>query len=291
MTPILPEDLSAVEALIELALDEDVGSGDLTTLATIPADTKTFAALVMREACVVSGLALLEPLAAAYARRSRSDPIAVRDSVGDGCRVEAGDIACTLHGDARSLLTLERTILNFIGRLSGIATLTARYVDEVRRTGAETRVLDTRKTTPGHRVIEKYAVVCGGGANHRMGLFDAVLIKDNHVAAAGGIGAAVRAAIEHSPVGIDIECECDTLEQVDEAIDAGARAILLDNFTPDQAREASRFVAGRARLEVSGGVTLETIASYAAAGVDDVSVGRLTHSAVSIDVSLELAPQ
>jgi nicotinate-nucleotide pyrophosphorylase (carboxylating) len=279
-----------VETLIGLALDEDVGSGDLTSQATIPADARNVATLVMREGCIVSGLALLEPLARAYAKRIDGPSVVVADSVGDATRVEPGTAACTLHGDARSLLTLERTILNFVGRMSGIATLTARYVEEVRRSSADTRVLDTRKTTPGHRVLEKYAVQCGGGSNHRMGLFDAVLIKDNHVAAAGGIAAAVRGAIEHSPDGVDIECECDTLEQVGEAIEAGARAILLDNFTPAQARDAVAFVDGRARLEVSGGVTLETIAAYAAAGVDDVSVGRLTHSAVSIDVSLELAP-
>lgn len=285
----MPADLSAVVALIELALDEDVGAGDLTSEATIPAGVQTVANLVMREPCIVAGLAILEPMAEAYARRSGEAPVTVETCVDDATRVEAGAVVCRLRGDARSLLTLERTILNFIARLSGIATLTARYVEAVRAVGAATRVLDTRKTTPGHRVLEKYAVACGGGSNHRMGLFDAVLIKDNHVAAAGGIARAVRAAIDHAPAGVDIECECDTLEQVGEAIDAGARAILLDNFTPSQAREAVRFVGGRARLEVSGGVSLETIADYARAGVDDVSVGRLTHSAVSVDVSLELA--
>ncbi len=274
-----------------MALDEDVGAGDLTTLATIPAGRHTTAKLVVRETCLVSGLVLLEPLARLYAKRSETVAIEIKDNVGDGTHLEAGSVACTLHGEARSLLTLERTILNFVGRLSGISTLTERYVATVWETGAKTRVLDTRKTTPGHRVLEKYAVACGGGSNHRMGLFDAVLIKDNHVAAAGGIAAAVRAAIEHAPDGVDIECECDTLEQVGEAIDAGARAILLDNFTPAQAREAVTFVAGRARLEVSGGIDLKTIAAYAQAGIDDVSVGRLTHSAVSVDVSLELPLQ
>jgi nicotinate-nucleotide pyrophosphorylase (carboxylating) len=265
-----------------------VGSGDLTTLATIPADHPSVADLVVRESCVVAGLVLLPLIARIYADRSQGNSIEIADSVGDGSHLEAGAVACRLHGDARSLLTLERTILNFVGGLSGIATLTERYVATVWETGAKTRVLDTRKTTPGHREIEKYAVLCGGGSNHRMGLFDAVLIKDNHVAAAGGISAAVHAAIEQASDGVDIECECDTMEQVSEALDAGARAILLDNFTAAQAREAVAFVSGRARLEVSGGVSLETIAAYAQAGVDDVSVGRLTHSAVSIDVSLEL---
>ena len=188
------------------------------------------------------------------------------------------------------LLTLERTFLNFVGRMSGLATLTARYVAAVRATGAKTRELDTRQTAPGHRLLEKYAVRCGGGHNHRMGLFDAVLIKDNHIVAAGGIGVAVRSALARGPKGIDVEVECDGVAQGEEAIAAGATALLLDNLRPDAVRTAVKQIGGRARIEVSGGITLETIGDYARAGVDDISVGRIPHSAPSADVALDFEP-
>jgi nicotinate-nucleotide pyrophosphorylase (carboxylating) len=172
--------------------------------------------------------------------------------------------------------------------MSGIATETAKYVAAVRDVGASTRILDTRKTTPGHRLLEKYAVVCGGGSNHRMGLFDAVLIKDNHVIAAGGITQAVRRALETAPAGVDVEVEVDTIDQLREALGAGATAVLLDNFTPEAVRTACAEIAGRARIEVSGGISLDTVAAYAAAGADDISVGRLTHSAATVDISMEI---
>jgi nicotinate-nucleotide pyrophosphorylase (carboxylating) len=281
-----------VRTLLRLALEEDLGSGDVTTLATVPAHTPARAVLRFRDPGVTAGLAIFEPLAAAFRARRRpeeeADMLALVECAGDAQRVAAGAAVCSLSGSARALLTVERTFLNFVARLSGIATLTHAYVEAVRAVGAKTRILDTRKTTPGWRALEKYAVACGGGENHRMGLFDAVLVKDNHVEAAGGVAPAVRRAIAAAPQGMPIEVECDTAEQIDEALAAGATALLLDNFTPQQVEAAVAKVAGRARIEVSGGVTLETVAAYASAGADDISVGRLTHSAPALDVTLEL---
>ncbi len=278
---------------MRLSLDEDVGAGDVTTLATVDPRLQARATIVTRERCVVSGLALFDPLASELRTRDApandAHPLVLGGGVADGARLAPGQTLCTIAGAARALLTIERTFLNFLGRLSGIATLTRSYVDAVRATGSTARVLDTRKTTPGHRLLERYAVCCGGGNNHRMGLFDAVLIKDNHVVAAGGVEAAVGLALAKAPPGMMVEVECDRLEQIDGALRAGARAILLDNFTPRQVAEAVRLVAGRARIEVSGGVTLETIGAYAAAGPDDISVGRLTHSARTIDLSMDMA--
>lgn len=287
---MLALDVAAVRALLRLSLDEDVGPGDLTSESTVRTDAIARGTVMARQALVTSGLVLFEPLVEELAARPAmggAKSLCVSGPVGDGVSVAAGTALCTIEGNARALLTLERTFLNFVGRMSGIATLTASYVAAVRAAGAKTRVLDTRKTTPGHRLLEKYAVRCGGGANHRLGLFDAVLIKDNHVVAAGGIAAAVRAALAHAPKGVDVEVECDSLEQAEEAIGAGATALLLDNFTPDAVREAVARIGGRARIEVSGGVNLDTVAAYAAAGADDVSVGRLTHSAPSADVALD----
>lgn len=241
---------------------------------------------------MLSGLALFEALVAAMIRRNRpeeeADTLRLVTSCSDGTRLHAGEIACEISGSARALLMIERTLLNLVGRMSGIATLTARFVDAVRATGSSTRILDTRKTAPGHRVLEKYAVRCGGGHNHREGLFDGILIKDNHVAAAGGIAAAVRRALENAPAGVFVEVECDNEAQVEEALAADARAILVDNFEPEQVRAVMKQVAGRARVEVSGGITLDTVSRYAAAEPDDISVGSLTHSAGTVDVSMEL---
>jgi nicotinate-nucleotide pyrophosphorylase (carboxylating) len=248
--------------------------------------------VIFRDGGVAAGLALFEPLRAAFCARGRAEEEAatlrMAGGVRDGAHVAAGATACTIEGHARAVLTFERTFLNFVGRLSGIATLTAAYVAAVRGVGSSARVLDTRKTTPGWRALEKYAVACGGGHNHRMGLYDAILVKDNHVAAAGGIDEAVRRALARAPKGIAVEAECDSLEQAERALAAGAKALLLDNFTPDEVATAVKLVAGRARVEVSGGVTLETIAAFAAAGPDDISVGRLTHSAPSLDVALDV---
>ena len=302
MKPPFPADDPHVATLLGLALGEDLGElGDLTTRATVPEGVWVEAQIIAREACVVSGLVLIDPLANALAKHPAGEAeaanITVIESVDDGDRVEGGTIFCRLHGTARALLVFERPLLNFMGRMSGIATLTAEYVDVVRAVGSSTRVLDTRKTTPGHRLIEKYAVSCGGGANHRMGLYDAVLIKDNHVVSAGDVGKAVANAVSLAPEGIEIECECDRIDQIEPALDAGAHALLLDNFTPEQIREAIELIGrykqrfGREdwiRVEASGGMNLDTIGAFAAAGPDDISVGRLTHSARSVDLSMEM---
>ncbi len=278
--------------MLDLSLEEDLGAGDLTTLATVGAGVEVRAKVRIQEECVLSGVALFEPLVAAMLRRNRpeeeADTLRMLTACSDGTRLQAGDVACEIAGSARALLMIERTLLNLVGRMSGIATLTARFVDAVRAAGSSTRILDTRKTAPGHRVLEKYAVRCGGGHNHREGLFDGILIKDHHVAAAGGIAAAVRRALNNAPEGIFVEVECDNEAQVEEALAASARAILVDNFEPQQVRAVIEQVAGRARVEVSGGITLDTVAAYAQAEPDDISVGSLTHSAGTVDVSMEI---
>jgi nicotinate-nucleotide pyrophosphorylase (carboxylating) len=278
--------------LLQLSLAEDLGPGDITTLSTVDARLAARAQIRTREDCVLAGLAVFDPLVAAMIARGKPDEEAeslkMTESAGDGSRLVAGDVACTIAGTARALLMIERTLLNLIGRLSGVATMTARFVDAVASAGASTRILDTRKTAPGHRVLEKYAVRCGGGANHRTGLFDAILIKDNHIAAAGGIEPAIRRARIATLPDIKIEIECDSRSQVEEALEAGARSILIDNFAPDAVRAIVELVDGRARVEVSGGVTLETVTRYAAAGPDDISVGSLTHSARSVDLSMAI---
>jgi len=280
--------------LLELSLAEDLGAGDITTLSTVDAGLAARAQIRTREDCVLAGLAVFDPLVAAMIARGKPDEEAaslsldLAESADDGARLAAADVACTIAGTARALLMIERTLLNLIGRLSGVATMTARFVDAVTSVGASTRILDTRKTAPGHRVLEKYAVRCGGGANHRTGLFDAVLIKDNHIAAAGGIRPAVARAQAAAPADIKVEVECDSRSQVQEALEAGARSILIDNFAPDAVREIVELVGGRARVEVSGGVTLDTVTKYALAGPDDISVGSLTHSARSVDLSMAI---
>ncbi len=256
-------------------LAEDVGDGDLTSLAVIDEGATCEAQLLLGEQGVVCGL---EAAAAVFEALGASlEPL-----VAEGEVVEPGPVAL-VSGPARAVLTGERLALNLLGRLSGIATLTRRYVDAVDGTGVA--VLDTRKTTPGLRALEKHAVACGGGHNHRRGLYDAILIKDNHLRLVGSLPAAVRRAKRS---GVPVEVECDTLDQVREALEAGADAILLDNMTPAHLAEAATLARGRARLEASGGVTLETVRAIAESGVDCVSVGALTHSARSLDVSLEV---
>jgi nicotinate-nucleotide pyrophosphorylase (carboxylating) len=287
----LPDE-KAVRELVRLALAEDVGSGDVTTRATVGRTIQARGRVVARENLIVCGMAILETiieeLSAMGAAGAGSSSLRVSDTAADGARAAAGATLCVIDGDACGILTLERTFLNFLGHLSGIATETARVVAAVRAAGCQTRILDTRKTTPGMRSLEKYAVHCGGGTNHRMGLFDAVLIKDNHIVAAGGIAQAVKAAIAQAPAGMTIEAECDTMDQVALALEAGATSLLLDNFTPDEVKAAVAFVAGRAELEVSGGVTMDTVVAYAQAGPDSISLGRLTHSARSADVSMDV---
>jgi nicotinate-nucleotide pyrophosphorylase (carboxylating) len=263
-----------------MALAEDVGPGDVTTLATIPAGAGCEAQLRARQAGVVAGL----PVAIA-AFRHLDPTLAISEARRDGDRIEAGDVLLTIRGHARPVLTAERVALNFVQRLSGIATLTARYVECVR--GTRARIVDTRKTTPGLRRLEKYAVRVGGGHNHRFGLFDGILIKDNHIVAAGGVAAAVHAARANAPHSLRIEVETETLEEVEAALAAGADAILLDNMPPEQLRQAVELVGGRAVTEASGGITLTNVRAVAETGVDLISIGALTHSAPSLDLGLD----
>lgn len=269
----------ALERVVQAALAEDVGEGDVTTEATVDADAIGSAQLLVKEPGVVCGLAAAEAVFRALDPDVRFEAL-----VEEGTVVEHSTAVARVDGPERAILTGERTALNFLGRLSGVATLTRRYVDAVAST--EVAILDTRKTTPGLRLLEKHAVACGGGQNHRFGLDDGVLVKDNHLRAAGSVLAAVARvrATTHLP----IEVECDTLAQVSEALAADADAILLDNMTPDELRAAVALAKGRARLEASGGITLENIRAVAETGVDEISIGALTHSARSLDVSLEL---
>jgi len=268
-----------LERIVHAALAEDIGAGDVTTEATVSADAVGAAELIVKEAGVVCGLRVAEATFLALDPDIRFEPLAR-----DGDVVEPPAVVARVSGSQRAILTGERVALNFLGRLSGIATLTRRYVDAIDGTGAA--VLDTRKTTPGLRALDKHAVASGGGRNHRFGLDDAVLIKDNHLRAAGSIAGAVE--LIRAACDLPIEVECETLEQVGDALVAGVDAILLDNMTPAQLRDSVALAGGRARLEASGGITLDTIRAIAETGVDEISVGALTHSAPSLDVSLEL---
>jgi nicotinate-nucleotide pyrophosphorylase (carboxylating) len=268
-----------LERIVHAALAEDVGAGDVTSEATVPADAVGTAAILVKDPGVVCGLQAVE-----LTFRALDPELEFEAFVRDGDAVEAPALVARVSGSLRSILTGERVALNFLGRLSGVATLTRQYVDAVAGTGAA--VLDTRKTTPGLRALEKHAVAAGGGRNHRFGLDDAVLIKDNHLRAAGSVADAVERV--RAATDLPVEVECDTLDQVREALDTGVDAILLDNMTLDELREAVQLTRGHARLEASGGVTLETIRAVAETGVDEISVGALTHSARSLDVSLEL---
>jgi nicotinate-nucleotide pyrophosphorylase (carboxylating) len=278
-----------IRRTVRAALAEDIGSGDATTLATVPEETRVSALMVAREHLVVAGLdlaeaAFLELCPAANVQRLASD----------GGHVPAGFTLLKIAGaPARAVLSAERVALNFAQRLSGVATLTAQYVEAVSATRA--RILDTRKTTPGWRRLEKYAVVCGGGMNHRFGLFDRILIKDNHLAALrherpGAIQAAVGRARARYPQ-LAVEVEAETLEQVAQALRAGADVILLDNMPAEQLRAAVRLVGGRAKTEASGGVSLSTVRAIAETGVDYISVGALTHSARAVDIALDFVDE
>ncbi len=268
-----------LERAVLAALAEDIGAGDVTTEATVPEDAVGTAELLVKERGVVCGLRAAEATFRALDPEVRFEALA-----SDGDAVEPPAVVARVTGTERAILTGERVALNFLGRLSGIATLTRRYVDAVEGTGAA--VLDTRKTTPGLRALEKHAVAAGGGRNHRLGLDDAVLVKDNHIRAAGSLTRAVE--LVRAASDLPVEVECDTLAQVGEALALGVDAILLDNLTLDELREAVSLTAGRARLEASGGVSLDTVRAIAETGVDEISVGALTHSARSLDVSLEL---
>ena len=271
-----------MDDLIDRALAEDLGDADLTSQAVVPADTGARARIEQKAPGVIAGL----DLAGAVFRRV--DPALQWKACADeGSWRERGGVA-EVTGAARSILGGERVALNFLGHLSGVATLTARFVRAVEGTGA--RILDTRKTTPGLRELEKRAVVAGGGENHRLGLFDAVLVKENHARLAGGVGEATARALAGAPEDVRVEVECSDLVEVSAALDAGAGRLLLDNMQPEGLREAVRLADGRAELEASGGITLESVRAVAETGVQFISVGALTHSAPALDVSLQLEP-
>jgi nicotinate-nucleotide pyrophosphorylase (carboxylating) len=277
MNPSLIQMATAVRR----ALEEDIGHGDVTSEAVIAEDAVCRGAIIAREAGVICGVEV-----AGLCFRALDASVRYRPEVDEGARVSEGARVAAVEGRARAILTAERTALNFVQRMSGIATATAAYVKAVEGTGAQ--ILDTRKTAPGLRALDKYAVRAGGGRNHRFGLYDGILIKDNHVALAGGIGAAVAAARRGAHPGLKIAVEAQSLEQVQEAVKAGADGVLLDNMDVETLREAVARVAGRAATEASGGVTLETVRAVAETGVDYVSVGALTHSVRALNVSLDV---
>ena len=279
-------DFKRVDLLIDLALEEDLKDvGDATTLSVIPADLEITARLVARENSVIAGLPVAEKVFTAV-----NSDIRFNSLISDGADVVSGAVLAEIKGNAASLLTAERTALNFLQRLSGVATAAAKYADAVK--GTDTVILDTRKTTPGWRNLEKYAVAAGGAQNHRTGLYDRIMIKDNHrelagLAGANGITCSVESANRMFPA-LEIEVEADTLDEVREAADAGVDYILLDNMTNDEMASAVKINAGRAKLEASGGITLERIPSIAAiGGIDFISVGALTHSVKAVDISME----
>lgn len=275
-------DPTQVEGVVRRALEEDLGAGiDVTSVATVPFDLEGAADFTARAGGVVAGL----PVVVAVLEIATDDSVVLERGARDGDRVEPGQVLLSARALVRSLLTGERTALNLLCHLSGIATATRRWVDAV--DGTRARILDTRKTTPGLRALEKYAVRCGGGTNKRMGLYDAALIKDNHVVAAGGVGPAFEAVRALFP-DVEVQVECDTIAQVDEALDAGATFLLLDNMSVDRLRDAVRITAGRAELEATGGLTLGRARAVAETGVDYLSVGALTHSAPVLDIGVDL---
>jgi nicotinate-nucleotide pyrophosphorylase (carboxylating) len=268
--------------LIGRALAEDLGAGDLTTRAVVPEGARARARIEQREPGVVAGLGVAKGVF------ERVDGSLKFETLAAEAEWREPGVLAEISGAAPSILAGERVALNFLGRLSGVATLTARYVRAVEGTGA--RMLDTRKTTPGLRELEKAAVRAGGGVSHRSGLYDAILVKENHAALAGGVGEATRRALASAPEGVMVEVECATLEEVEAALVAGVPRILLDNMAPPELRRAVELTAGRAELEASGGITLDTVRAVAETGVDFISVGALTHSAPALDVSLLLDP-
>jgi len=277
-------DINQAIRIVRLALDEDIGSGDVTTDAVIPSDARLRVVIRARTPAVVAGLPVVR-----LVYRELSTSVDIQFYAQDGDFVGAGAILARIEGPARPILTGERVALNFIQRLSGIATLTAKFVEAVR--GTKATIVDTRKTTPGLRLLEKYAVRCGGGKNHRFGLFDAVLIKDNHLGVLGRISSnpvayAVKLAKQKYPE-LKVEVEVEDLQQLDWAIEAGADVVLLDNMSIDMIRDAVKQAAGRVQLEASGGITLANVREVAETGVDYISVGALTHSAPAVDIGMD----
>ncbi|HET9700067.1 MAG TPA: carboxylating nicotinate-nucleotide diphosphorylase [Burkholderiales bacterium] len=267
-----------IERNVTTAFVEDLGPGDLTA-NLIPSGQQGKARVISREDAVLAGAAWFE------ACFRRLDPgVGIQWSALDGDRVAPGQVLCEIEGEARALLSAERPALNFLQLLSGVATRTRQFVDAV--SGTRAHILDTRKTLPGLRLAQKYAVRCGGGVNHRMGLYDGILIKENHIAAAGGIAPALRAAREAAGPGVMIQIEVESLAQLQEALAAGARLVLLDNFSIGMMREAAKVAAGRAELEASGGITLDTVRAIAETGVDRISIGSLTKDVRAVDLSM-----
>jgi len=275
-------DAADVRAIVDSALAEDVGQGDVTTRATVPAHSRLRAVIAAREEMVVCGMAIVSEIVDRLAPGSALNIVKT-----DGSFIGRGGAIAHIEGPAEGLLTAERAALNSLQFLSGIATLTRQYVQAIK--GTDATLLDTRKTVPGLRNLSKYAVRCGGGSNHRMRLDDGVLIKDNHIAVAGGIGEAVRRARDLAPDGLKVQAECDTLEQVQEAFAAGADSLLLDNMTLSNLTTAVKIISGRIPLEASGGVTLATIRGIAETGVNFISVGAITQRAPAVDIGLDIA--
>ncbi len=276
------------DRLIELAFSEDIGDGDHTTLCCIPADAMGESRLLIKEEGILAGVEIARKVFHHF------DPeLQVEVYMEDGSHVKPGDIALSVKGRERSLLQTERLMLNIMQRMSGIATMTHRYQQALIDAGTKTRVLDTRKTTPGMRMLEKEAVKIGGGMNHRIGLFDMILLKDNHIDFCGGIHNAISRAKqyckEHGKEGLKIECEVRNFKELEEALAEGCDRIMFDNFTPEDTRKAVEMVGGRCETESSGGITFETMIPYAKAGVDFISFGALTHSVKGLDMSLKAA--
>lgn len=279
----LPE--ARIRALIQLAFSEDLGTlGDITSLSTLHDSAKGSAGLILKDEGVIAGLPLLQPIC------NYIDPaIQITVHAEDGQSLSSMDLMAEFRGNLQSILICERTVLNFLQRLSGIATMTRKFVEAVSHT--RTRILDTRKTTPGFRLLEKYAVRQGGGMNHRTGLFDMVLIKDNHIDANGGVGKAISRCVEYlerSKLSVPIEVETRNFEEVKEAVRFPVQRIMLDNMTPGQMAEAVRFIDGRAETEASGNIGIETVGEVAETGVDFISVGALTHSVQSLDMTMRV---
>jgi nicotinate-nucleotide pyrophosphorylase (carboxylating) len=274
-------ELARCEEIVRRALEEDIGSGDVTTLAIVPPQTRLRGRFLIKEAGVIAGLPV-----AGLVFELLDPKVRFRPLVKDGTAVRSGDVVAEVEGPGRAILSGERTALNFLQRMSGIATLTRRYVEAV--AGTRAVILDTRKTAPGLRLLDKWAVRLGGGQNHRMGLYDMVLIKDNHIAAAGGITKAVEQVRRERGTELEIEVEVKNLVELEEALMLGVERIMLDNMDLTMMRQAVEIAAGRAKLEASGGVTLENVAAIAATGVDYISVGALTHSVKALDISLEI---
>ena len=278
---LIPPGKSDVIRIVSQALAEDVGAGDISTLSTVADGVKAEGLYIAKQSGVMCGLPLAEEVF-----RQIDPAVTVTPLIAEGTAFEKGDILLKIQGDARSLLTGERVSLNFIQRLSGISSMTAQFVQAVSSTNAQ--ICDTRKTTPGLRNLEKYAVRAGGASNHRMALYDAVMIKDNHIVAAGSISEAVKRAKSQIPHTMTIEVECDTFDQVTEALNSNVNIIMLDNMSLAQMKACVAYVNGRCKLEASGGVNLKTVKAIAETGVDLISVGALTHSAVACDIGLDL---